>query len=410
MESICVITETRGFGGAEIHTLGLIGAITAAGVSVELVECGHRSYDKYLDHGVLSNLVSVVHADVSAGVLDEEKLSMRNWKTVWHAFVGQPEWKDLLKSVKSSVCVFPKNNNVKGSLGFLTACRRKFRHLVTIEHLEAEPAPLRQSRLWFAILPGMGFWWWKRRFVRSLGGVIPDRVVAVSEAVARRLVGDWGYPDRKVQVVRNGVAWADFARDARLGMETRAALGIPGSAFVVGMSTRLSREKGIDVALKAFKRLREGEGGLDAFLVIAGDGPDRAGLEKLARELGVADGVRFVGFVSRMQAVLSAYDAILFSSRVEGLPLGLLEGMAAGCIAVVTRVSGMPEAVDEAKGGWVVAAEDPLAIAEALRSVLASSSEERARAAEHMVRTVKERFDIERTHAELLSVLAIPSR
>ena len=405
--AVCVITDTRGFGGAEIHTLGLIDAISSRGVGVELIECGHDAYGRHISDRGLLDRVRVIRTDLSAGLLDEEKLTLTNWAVLWHAVVGDPRWNQLLGSIESKVCVFAKNNNVKGSLGFLAACRRRFKRFVTIEHLEAAPIPSRQSRLWFGVVPGFGLWWLKRRFVRSLGGFYPGRVVAVSGAVRDRLVGDWGYPVGKIVVIRNGVDWARFAREEFRGLRLRAALRIPAKAFVVGMSTRLSREKGIDLALKALRRFCDAEADAGTFLVIAGDGPDKEELLRSARDMGIEGKVRFMGFVEHMQDLYSAFDVILFASRVEGLPLGLLEAMAGGCVPVVTRVSGMPEAVDEADGGLVVEPEDVEGMARALGRIKGLTDQERACIGQRMADVVRSRFDIRNTYAALLTVLGV---
>jgi glycosyltransferase involved in cell wall biosynthesis len=105
--------------------------------------------------------------------------------------------------------------------------------------------------------------------------------------------------------------------------------------------------------------------------------------------------------------VLAASDVILFSSRVEGLPLALLEGMAAGCIPIVTRISGMPEAVNDPSVGWVVEPESPEAIAVAMTAVLALDAAALASMKANARKRVQESFDIEKSHAVLFTACGL---
>jgi glycosyltransferase involved in cell wall biosynthesis len=136
----------------------------------------------------------------------------------------------------------------------------------------------------------------------------------------------------------------------------------------------LSRRKGHRVLLEA---LCEAAG---VRLTLAGDGPERTALEALARELGVADRVRFLGAVphDEVPALYAGADAFCLPSFAEGLPTVLIEAMACGLPVVATNVMGTAELVEDGVSGYVVPPARPDRIAAALRA-LAEDPELRAR-------------------------------
>ena len=139
----------------------------------------------------------------------------------------------------------------------------------------------------------------------------------------------------------------------------------PGTGVV--FAGRLSDEKGVDVAVRAVAALPE------ATLDVAGDGPARPALEELAAELGVADRVRFHGRLAtpELQAMLRrAAVAVVPSRWYENQPLAVLEAFASGLPVVGTELGGIPELIKPGVDGGRVPADDPSALAEALRPLL----------------------------------------
>ena len=185
--------------------------------------------------------------------------------------------------------------------------------------------------------------------------------------------------------------------------------GIPPDAFVFGMLCRLSHEKGVDNALRALARLNAKHPDRSFYLVVAGEGSELDMLKALADQLGVQNRVKFVGFVKTPAAMLSAYDVILFSSRVEGLPLGLLQGMAAGCIPIATRISGMPEAVHSPEVGWVVSPDDPAALSDAMNAVLTLDVQKRLEMRQRVIRRVQDSFDLAECNRRIVELCEIRS-
>jgi glycosyltransferase involved in cell wall biosynthesis len=142
--------------------------------------------------------------------------------------------------------------------------------------------------------------------------------------------------------------------------ELRRRYGFSGDTLV--FAGRLAPQKSLDVALRA---LRDCDG---VDLVIAGDGPERSGLEALARELGVDGRTRFVGPQPREAVfdLLTAADAVLLSSSWENFPHAVVEGLAAGTPVIATDVGGVAEVVTDGVNGLLVPLQDPPALAAAI--------------------------------------------
>jgi len=194
---------------------------------------------------------------------------------------------------------------------------------------------------------------------------LADRIVAVSQAIARDLVERYRIEAARTVVVQNGIdAWA--FRPARATAAVRAELRVPAGRRVVVMAGRMTPQKGWDVLLEAAARL--GAMRDDIFWLLVGDGPLRPALMRRAGDLGVR--ACFVGARADMADLLGCADVVVLASRSEGLPFTLLEAMALGKPVVATRVGGVPEVVDDGRSGRLVAPEDPTALANAVAAVL----------------------------------------
>src|SRR5262249_44431217 len=124
-------------------------------------------------------------------------------------------------------------------------------------------------------------------------------------------------------------------------------------------------------------------------ITVVGDGRERAAVEAMAGDLGVADRIAWAGIVPNAAALMRAFDVLVLSSRTEGTPITLLEAMSAEVPIVATAVGGVPDVIGAAEG-ILVPAEDPLALAEAIRGVAAnpSAAAERAVKAKRRLETV----------------------
>ncbi|MFC8450487.1 glycosyltransferase [Kitasatospora sp. NPDC057223] len=156
--------------------------------------------------------------------------------------------------------------------------------------------------------------------------------VAVSRQVERTL-HDWGVPPGRVELIPNGIDAARYswppARRAGIRDRVRAELGLPQDGWVIGAVGRLVPGKRFDVLLDALREL-DGPAGTRPWLVVIGDGPERAALERRAERLGVRARLVLTGERDDVPELLTALDVLAAPSTEETFGLGVLEGLAAG--------------------------------------------------------------------------------
>ena len=190
-----------------------------------------------------------------------------------------------------------------------------------------------------------------------------DEVFVPSEHLAR-LVRGWGMASDRVHVIYNGIPDPKLYEVERASL--RRELGLPVDAPLLVTIGRLAPVKRIDVALEAMRLLPD-----DVHFVIVGEGNDRDSLEALAESI-MPGRAHFVGRQEHDITLkyLLAADLFVLSSATEGLAHVLLEAQIVGTPAVATSVGGNPEVVIDGENGRLVAAENPQALAEAIRDLL----------------------------------------
>ncbi len=218
--------------------------------------------------------------------------------------------------------------------------------------------------------------WFKSRYVVDrLVGRCVDRYIAVSEANARYLVRDKGLPPKKVIVIRNGSDLGRFDPSARPPAGLRSGLGLDEHDPVLLVLARLEPQKGHRVLLDAMAAiLREFP---RARLICVGEGILRPALEEQAARLGLTESVRFVGYHANVGDWLALADLTVLPSFYEGLPLVVIESLAAGKPVVATAVDGTPEVVVDGETGLTVQPGDAKALARAICHLLGDPDERR---------------------------------
>lgn len=189
------------------------------------------------------------------------------------------------------------------------------------------------------------------------------RYLPVSHYVARRLRQTLGLPARKIRVIHNGVDIAQFDRSTHDA--ARTDLFEKEGRPVVLTAARLDEQKGHRFLLEAATQVPEAQ------FVLAGDGPLRASLEAQARSLGLEGRVRFLGYRTDIRDLLKCCDVFVLPSLYEGLPLSILEAMSTVKPVIATQIGGIDDAVIPGETGLLVPPGDPVALALAIRSVLA---------------------------------------
>ena len=184
----------------------------------------------------------------------------------------------------------------------------------------------------------------RHAFVKlHLQRAVVQRYIAVSDEVRKRLEGDLQIPSSKVAVVRNGIPVDRFIARPKCGCRSALTAGL--NAPVVLTPARLHPQKGHVTLLEAAALVP------NAVFLLAGDGPERHSLEAMAHALGIADRVRFLGQRSDIPELLASSDVFVLPSLYEGLPLSVLEAMAAGKPVIATRIGGTDEAVIDGTTG-----------------------------------------------------------
>ena len=186
---------------------------------------------------------------------------------------------------------------------------------------------------------------------------VPDAIVVLSKEELQSYRAF--VPAQTIAILPNGIDCAAYAGQSR-------AWGHPGRPLELLYVGRIAAEKGLYEALEALELALAR--GIPARLVIAGDGPERARLERYAMRLSIIDHVWFPGPVlgARKARLFRHADALLLPSYSEGLPYALLEGMAAGTPPIATPVGAIPDVVTDGVHGLLVPPRDAEAIAAAI--------------------------------------------
>ena len=193
---------------------------------------------------------------------------------------------------------------------------------------------------------------WKSRTQFRWASHLIDRIIAVSDDAARLCVEADGVAARKVIRIWNGIDLGDFSFTG------------PAAAPIAISVARLSAEKDFPTLLRAVAlAIREVP---DLQLKLVGDGPERANLEGLTRELGITSCVEFLGERTDVPNLLAQAGFFVSSSLTEGISLTLLEAMAVGLPVVATAVGGNPEIVAVGVTGQLVPPADPESLAQAI--------------------------------------------
>jgi len=298
-------------------------------------------------------------------------LDRRRWAPELAFFRDDSSLADAVRRDGVPVHFVPKRRRV--DLPFLFAYARLLRErgfaLVHAFSLTAELAtvlarPLARRRpvlvaseRSFALDRPAWFWWLKRlALARSAAVIANSRSGAAATARRTRM------PAAMFEVVANGVD-LPAAMPAAEREALRRDLGVPADRTLALFVGRLVPVKNLPCLLRALASLPA-----DARprLALAGDGPERERIARLAPELGLGDGVRLLGERGDAVRLMQSADLLVLPSHFEGLSNALLEAMAAGCPVVASAVGGTPELVDDERTGLLFPAGDAGALAAAI--------------------------------------------
>jgi glycosyltransferase involved in cell wall biosynthesis len=245
---------------------------------------------------------------------------------------------------------------------------------------------------------------WLRHFVK-LSAPFLHGIVGVNDLVRDYFVSDLGISGKRVAVISNGIDTGVFSPDG-----SKAGLPWPENPailFVFGNVARLNEAKNHAGLLRAFKLVHDAHP--EARLLLVGDGEERETLEKLRRDLDITGAVHITGLCLNIPEQLRSMDAFVLSSRREGLPMALLEAMAAGRPCISTRVGSVPSINEGEDRLMLVPAEDDEALAAAMRDMLDSSAR-RETLAERGIEYARREYDMRRMGDEYIKLYRTSGR
>jgi len=196
-----------------------------------------------------------------------------------------------------------------------------------------------------------------------------DRVIAVSESVKRDLICQ-GISPEKLTVIKNGIECESYQSPLERKnwrAKRKKELSI-GNGPVVGTITRLSKQKDVHTFLYAISNVVRVFPSVRCLIV--GDGPQRRELEDLSCRLALNGNIAFLGYRRDVREILNIFDIFVLSSLWEGLPLVVLEAMAASKPVIATQVPGTAEAVIDGTTGILVPLSNSEKLAESIKRLL----------------------------------------
>ena len=370
--TICYFTDTTGFGGAEQALLTLMAGLD------------RRCWQPVLIHHPEPGLTPLLAGTRRLGIPLWEVPRMpegRNGAARAPHFVR--ELRRRQPAVFHAHLTWPR----ACKYGLIAAVLARVPAVVATEHLFVEVPPNRLARL-------------QQRLIAA--GV--DRYIAVSREVARRLQQTYHFPGRKIRVIHNAVPVAEFGQSDDAGLRSKLVGGTRRPIILT--LARLDRQKGHQYLVEAATQIPE------ALFVFAGEGDERSALEAQTRALGLKDRVVFLGYRLDIPHVLASCDLFVLPSLFEGLPLSLLEAMAAGKPVIATAIGGTDEVVLHGQTGLLVPPGDAPALATAIRALLGDPALAQRLADAGKVRVQQEFSDeimvqrVTQVYEELLAPLA----
>lgn len=248
----------------------------------------------------------------------------------------------------------------------------------------------------------------KLRLYESMDAFIlrfAHKAVAVSDSIKYDLIRK-GLRENKVKIIYNGIDVDAFAKQLPID-DTRKKLGIFTDDLVVAIIGRLSPEKGLFIFLEAVKEIVRKIKNIK-FLII-GDGPLKNNLHSAVSAGYLQDRVIFTGIRNDVPMLLSICDILVNSSYIEGLPLTILEAMAAHVLVIGTKVGAIPTVIKHLENGILIEAGDSKGLKEAIIFAI-ENNEKRKTMVKNAYRDVCDKFSIEKmvssyseTYKELLN-------
>ncbi len=230
-----------------------------------------------------------------------------------------------------------------------------------------------------------------------------NKIIAISQSVkVNNCIKNLCIPSKKISVVRYGIDPTPYEQVKKKEIDAlRQEWQIDHDIYLIGVVARLIPQKSLHTLLEGFK-LYQDISSSRSKLVIIGVGPLEQELKKQSIDLGIQDDIIWAGFREDIPIVMNTIDIFALTSKFEGLGLVLLEAMSAGTPVVASRISAIPEVIEDRKTGILFRPGNAQELAMAFK--LLESSEERKQLSKEGIERVKSLFSLERMTIETLSL------
>ncbi len=211
----------------------------------------------------------------------------------------------------------------------------------------------------------------KLRCYEFLEGILTNWfncIVAVSDSIAKE-IRPFIWDKKRLSVISNGIDFDRFKNLPQHG-SLRKEYDIRGDEIVVGVIGRYAAQKGHEYLFRALAKITELDKDILIKLFVVGHGELERQFKKIVANLKIEDRVIFAGFRNDILPVLNTIDFLAMPSLSEGLPIVLLEAMAAGVPVVVTPVGGIPKLIKDGETGFVVQPKDVDGLADAIKKMI----------------------------------------
>jgi len=232
-----------------------------------------------------------------------------------------------------------------------------------------------------------------RTFVTNAVFKRADYIITVGNDIRDSLINVLG--DKvTIKTVYNGIDYPRYSSSDGLdSLRFRQSLSVSSDAQLISMVGRLEKQKGHVYLIAAAAQLKEKYP--DVVFLLVGEGGLREQLVAQAQYYKIEDNIRFLGNRDDVPAILRVSDLFVLSSIYEGIPLVILEAMAAGLPVVATNIAGSRELIESGVDGVLAESEDPEAIAQAIDSMLSDVGRSREMSVRAQIK-VKERFTLQK--------------
>ncbi len=220
---------------------------------------------------------------------------------------------------------------------------------------------------------------------------ISGAIITLSTGLKRELAEVYHIaPAAKIEVIELGFDLSKLLAVHKSDSQFRVQHRIPENVPLVGIVGRLVPIKNHELFLSAARHVLDQRS--DVYFAIIGDGERRPELEALAAQIGILEHVCFTGWITDLLPVYVTLDVLVLCSKNEGLPVSLIEAMAAGVPVVATAVGGVTDLLDSGRLGAIVPSDDVEALSEAV--LMALNDPLTRQTAETAREAVRQRYDI----------------